>query len=120
MMVAKLRAFAVERDNERIVVFKPEKNLLRASRLCKKVGQLTVDPVEDRRGKEETLNVRRLPFQHLGYQIIGYDPVAAGELRDECLGVRIDRKREYREPQAGRPTFRSLLERPECFVRERD
>jgi len=47
----------------------------------------TVDPVQHRGAQQQALDLRRLPLQHLGQQVLRDRAVAAGELGDELLGV---------------------------------
>ena len=52
----------------------------------------------------------RLAVQHLGEQVLGDHSVAAGELRDETLGVGVTGQGDRREPQARGPPFCSLVQ----------
>ena len=48
--------------------------------------------------------------EHLGHQVLGDGPVAAGELRDELLRIGVTGQGDRREPQAGRPSFGPLVQ----------
>src|SRR5450631_3183517 len=52
MMVAKPNTFTVERHHEGIGILKFEQDLIRTTCLRKKVGQLAVDLIDDRRRKK--------------------------------------------------------------------
>jgi hypothetical protein len=53
----------------------------------------------------------RLAFEHLGHQVFPDRPVGARELGHEPLGIRVTGERDHRQAQAGRPTFRALVQR---------
>ena len=78
----------VERYDERVGVFEVEQDPLGARVTSQQVRQLAVDAVEQGGTQKQLLDLGRLAFQHLGEQVLGHGPAAAGELRDKSLGVR--------------------------------
>ena len=67
------------------------------------IGQFAVDAIEQGRAQQQILDAGRLALQHLGDQVLGDRAVAAGEIRDETLRIRVTGQGERREPQARRP-----------------
>ena len=53
------------------------------------IGQLTVDPFEDRGPQKQPPHLFVLPVEHLGQQVFGHRPLAARELGREPLRVRV-------------------------------
>ena len=66
------------------------------------------------------LDVGGLAVQHLGEQVLGDHVVAAGELRDEPLRIRVPGQRDRREPQARGPPLRPLLQQRRAGLGQRD
>ena len=110
-MVAKPGALGVERHDERVGVLQLQQHLLRARAAGQQVGELAVQPVDERGSQQHALNLARLAFEHLGHQVLPDRPVGAGELGHEALGIRVTAERDHRQAQAGRPTFRALVQR---------
>ena len=111
LVVAKPGALSVERHDERVGVLQFQQHLLRARAACQQVGELTVHPVDERGSQQHALNLARLAFEHLGHQVFPDRPVGARELSHETLGIRVTAERDHRQAQAGRPTFRALVQR---------
>ena len=78
----------IERYDERVGVFEVEQDPLGAGVTSQQVRQLAVDAVEQGGTQKQLLDLGWLVLQHLGEQVLGDGPVAAGELRDKSLGVR--------------------------------
>ena len=92
----------------------------RARAAGQQIGQFTVDAIEQGGAQQQLLHLLRLAVQHLGDQILGDRPVAAGELRDETLRVGVTGQRDHREPQARGPPFRPLMQPRRSGLRQRD
>ena len=120
VVVAKPRALGVERHDKRVGVLQFQQDPFRARAAGQQIGQFTVDPVEHGGAQQQILDVVRLALQHLGDQVLGDRPVAAGELRDETLRVGVTGQRDRRQPQARRPPFRPLVQQRRSGVRQRD
>ena len=71
-------------------------------------GPLTRSSTEVRSSSSRTS--ARLALQHLGQQVAGHGPLAAGELGHEALRVGMPGERDRRQPQPGRPALRALVE----------
>ena len=78
----------IERYDERVGVFEVEQDPLGAGVTSQQVRQLAVHAVEQGGTQKQLLDLCWLVIQHLGEQVLGHGPVAAGELRDKSLGVR--------------------------------
>ena len=82
----------VERYDKRVGVLEIEEDAFAAGVTSQQIRQLAVDPVEQRRAQKKLLDLGRLAFQHLGEQVLGNSPAAAGELREKSLRVRAARQ----------------------------
>ena len=71
-----------------LVVQVPHVDPFGARVTSQQIRQLAVDAVEQGGTQKQLLDLGRLAFQHLGEQVLGNCPAAAGELRDKSLGVR--------------------------------
>ena len=120
MVVAEPRPPGIERHDERVRVLQRQQDALRARAAGQQIGQFTVDPVEQGSAQQQLLDVGGLTVQHLGQQVLGDGAVAAGELRDETLGIGVPGQRNRREPQARGPPFRSLLQQRRPGLGQRD
>ena len=110
MVIAKPRALGVERHDERVRVREFQQDPLRARAAGQQVGQLAVDPFEQGGAQEQILDVGWLAIQHFRDQVLRDRSVAAGELRDEALGVGVTSQGDRREPQARGPPLCSLVQ----------
>ena len=66
------------------------------------VGQRAAHPLEHRGAQQQIADLLGLALQHLGEQVAGDRPLAAGELGDEALGIRVPGRARSRRA-AGRP-----------------
>ena len=110
----------VERYHERVRVLQVQQDRFRARAAGQQVGQLAVDPVEQRGAQQQILDVGRLAVQHLGQQVLSDGAVAAGKLRHEPLRIRVPGQRDRREPQARRPPLGPLVQQRRPGRRQRD
>ena len=78
----------IERYDKSVGVFEVEQDRFGARVAGQQVRQLAVDAVEQGGAQQQLLYLGRLALQHLGQQVLGNCPAAAGELRDKPLGVR--------------------------------
>ena len=78
----------VERYDKRVGVFEAEQDPFGARVTSQQIRQLAVDAVEQGGTQKQLLDLGRLAFQHLGEQVLGNGPAAAGELRDKSFRVR--------------------------------
>ena len=120
VVVAEPAPPGVERDDERVRVLEVLQDRLRAHAPGQGVGERTVDPLEHGGAQEQLPHVRRLTLEHLRQQVSGDGPLAAGELRDEPLGIGVPRQRDRREPQTGRPPLGPLPESRRSLIGQRD
>ena len=100
----------VKRDHERVRVLEFQQDPFRARVAGQQVGQLAVDPVEQRGAQEQILDFAGLAVQHLGQQVLRDRPVGSGELRDELLRGRVIREGQRGQPQAGGPALGPLVQ----------
>ncbi len=110
VVVAEPGTPGVERHDERVRVREFQQDPLRARAAGQHVGQLAVDPVEQGGAQQQILDVGWLALQHLRDQVLRDRAVAAGELRDEPLGVGVTSQGDRREPQARGPPLRPLVQ----------
>ena len=110
----------VERDDERVRRLQLVQDALRAGGADEDVGERAVHLLEDRGAEEQAAHVVGLPLQHLGQQVLGHGPLAAGELGDEPLGLRMPGEREGGQAQPGRPALGPGVEQRDTLVRQRD
>jgi hypothetical protein len=120
VVVAEPGAFGVQRFDERVRVFEKQQDPFRARPAGQQVGQLAVDPFEQRGAQEQILDVGRLAFEHLGEQVLGDRALAAGELGDEPLRIGMIGQGDRREPQSRGPSFRPLVQPLRPGVRQND
>ena len=102
-VVAEPRSLRVDRNDERVRVLQLEERPLRAARSGEAIGERAADPLQDRGAEQELLDPFGLSLEDLGQQVVRHRPLAAGELGDEPLGVRVTRERHRGEPQARDP-----------------
>ena len=92
VVIAEPGSGRVERYDKRIGVFEVEQDAFGARVTSQQIGQLAVDPVEQGSAQKQLLDLGRLALQHLGEQVLGHGPAAAGELRDKSFRVRAARQ----------------------------
>ena len=119
-MVAKPRALSVQRHDERVGVLQFQERLLRARTARQQVGELTVEPLDQRGPQQQAPNLARLGLEHLGHQVFPDCPISAGELGHEPLGIRMTAERDHRQTQAGRPALRAPVQRGRARVGQGD
>ena len=110
VVVAEPRALRVERYDERVRVFEFQQDPFRARAAGQQIGQFAIDTIEQAGAHQQVLDVGWLAFERFGEQVLGDRTVAAGEFRDEPLGVGVTSQREHREAQAGGPPFGPLVQ----------
>ena len=97
-----------------------QQDLFRARPAGQQVGQLAVDPVQDRGAQQQILDLGRLAVQHLREQVLRDRALAAGELRHEPLRVGMTGQRDRRQPQARGPPLGPLVQQRDPGRRQRD
>ena len=110
VVVAEPGPLGVQGHDERVRVLELEQDPFRAGTAGQEVGQLPVDPVEQRGAQEQILDLAGLAFQHLGEQVLGDRSAGTGKLRDEPFGVRVPGQGQRREAQARGPSFGPLMQ----------
>ncbi len=103
LVVAEPRPLRVDRYDERVRVLQLEERPLRPARFGEAVGERAADPPQDRGAEQEPLDPFGLALEDLGEQVVRHRTLAAGELGDEPLGVRVTGERHRGEPQARDP-----------------
>ena len=119
-MVAKPRVLGVERDDEGVGLLELEQGPLRPGGSSEDVGEGAVHPLQDRGPQQEPSRVLGLALEHLSKQVVGDRALAARELGDEPLGIRVADERERRQPESGRPPLGPRVEHGDRLVRGRD
>ena len=120
MVITEPRPAGVDRRHEGVGVLEPLQDPLGARDPGDEVGQGSADAVHDRCPQQQVAHLGRLALEHLGQEVRRDGPFAAGELADEALAVRMGCERDRRQPQAGRPAFRALVELRHRRVLQRD
>ena len=100
----------VQRDHERARLLQLLQNPSSAGATAQQVGELAVDPLENRCTQQQPANLPRLALQHLGQQILGHRPLTAREPGHKPFWVRVPRQRQRRQPQPGRPALGALMQ----------
>ena len=119
-VVAEPGTAGVEGHDERVGVLQVQQDPLRARGPGKQVGQLAVDPVQNRGAQQQSLDFRRLPLQHLGHQVLSHRAVAARELGDEPFGVGVPGHGQDGEAQPRRPALGPLMQHRGHVLGQRD
>jgi hypothetical protein len=88
-MVAEPRPAPVQRDHERAGLLQILQDPFPATGPGQQVGEVAIDPLQEGSPQQQPPHLLALPVQHLGQQVLGYRPLAAGELRGEPLRVRV-------------------------------
>ena len=91
-VVAEPRSSRVDRYDERVGVLQLEERALRAAGAGEAIGEGAADPLEDRGAEQEAPDLLGLALEDLGQQVVRHRPLAAGELGDEPLGIRVTRE----------------------------
>ena len=104
-VVAEPRPLRVDRDDERVRILQLEERPLGPARSGEAVGERAADPLQDRGAEQELPDRFGLALEDLGEQVVRHRPLAAGELGDEPLGVRVTRERHRGQPQARGPSL---------------
>ena len=120
VVVAEPRTGGVERGDEGVLVFEPLEDRLGPHGAGERIGERAADALEDRRAQEQVAHLRWLALQHLGEEIAGHGPLAAGELGHEALRVRVRGQRDRRQAQTGRPSLGAFVQRAKTDIRQRD
>ena len=104
-------AVVVERGDQGAPSHEVLEPALPAFRRCERVGQRSVQVVDDRGAHQEVEHVGRLPGHHLRHQVVAHGAIVAGETPDEGAGVRMVAQRQRGEPEAGHPALGPLPEK---------
>jgi hypothetical protein len=83
----------IQGDHERVGPLEPLQEPLPGRAPGEQVGQLAVHPVEYRGPQQQPLDLRRLPVEHLGQQVLRHCPFTAGKLGCEPVRVRMPGQR---------------------------
>ena len=108
VVVAIPLASPVERHHEAVRTLERLERVCRARRLEHGVAEPAGHPVQHRGVLEEVRLGRRQPGQELEAEVVGHEPVVAGEARDARRAWRPGLQRQRREVQAGGPALRPL------------
>ena len=119
-MVTKPRSLCIERDDECVRPLESVQDSLRAGGAGEDVGELAVHPLEDRGAQQQPSHVAGLALEHLGEQVVGDGALAAGELLDEPLWLRVAGERKRRQPQPCRPPLSPRMQDGDAFICEHD
>ena len=120
VVVAEPRTGGVERGDEGVLVFEPLEDRLGPHGAGEHIGERAADTLEDRRAQEQVAHLRWLALEHLGEEVAGHGPLAAGELGHEALRVRVRGQRDRRQAQTGRPSLGAFVQRAKNGIRQRD
>ena len=120
LVVAEPRTGGIERGDERVLVFEPLEDRLGPHGAGEHIGERAADTLEDRRAQEQVAHLRWLALEHLGEEVAGDGPLAAGELGHEALGVRVGGQRDRRQAETGRPSLGAFVKRAEADIRQHD
>ena len=113
VVVAEPGAGGVHRDDERVGLLQVLQHPLAAGGSGEQVGQLSVDLLQHAGPQQQPAHRRGLPLQHLGQQVVGHRPLAAGEFRREPVRGRVPGQRQGRQSQPGHPALGPLVQQPE-------
>ena len=109
----------IQRNNERVGLLQMLQEPLSARIPGEQVGQLTIHPVQHRGTQQQSPDRLGLAVEHLGKQVLGDGPLAAGELGGEPVRVRMPGQRQRRQPQPRRPALGPLVQQPQGRIRQR-
>ena len=98
----------VERHHEAVRALERLERARRPRRLEHGVAQTAAHAIQHRGVLEELRLGRRQPGQELEAEVLGHEPVVAGEARGARRARRPGLQRQRREVQAGRPALRPL------------
>ena len=98
----------VERHHEAVRALERLERLRRPGRLQHGVAETAAHPHQDRGALEELRFGFRQPREELEAEVLGHEPVAAGQVIGAHRARRPGLNRQRRQVQAGRPSFRSL------------
>ena len=93
-MVTEPPSLGVKRDDECVRPLKSVQDSLRAGGAGEDVRQCSVHPLEDRGAQQQPPYVVGMALEHLGEQVVGDRTLAARELGDEPLRLRVAGERE--------------------------
>src|ERR1017187_751530 len=110
MVIAVPLAVVVKRHEEEVLALKDVNDLRGVGGLGHCVAERRTEPVENSRPRQELPDVPRLATEHLLGEEVDDEPVVASELADEGARGGVTAKRERREIQSGRPSFRAIEE----------
>jgi len=104
-------AARVERFDEALGSLQLAKRMLSRRRPRERLGQLAVQPVDDRRMEQEAERLLVVARDDLRHQVVAHGPVIAGEALDESLRVGMGLERELGKPEPSGPPLGALPER---------
>ena len=108
VVVAIPLAAPVERHHEAVRTLERLERVCRPRRLEHGVAEAAAHAIQHRGVLEELRLGRRQPGQELEAEVVGHEPVVAGEARGARRARRPGLHRQRREVQAGRPALRPL------------
>jgi len=108
VMVTEPRPRHIQRHHKRVRLFQILQHPLPARASRQQIGQLPVDAFQHAGPQQKPPHLLRLPVKHLGQQVLGHRPLAAGELLGEPLRIRMPGQRQRRQPQPRRPPLRPV------------
>ena len=120
VVVAIPLARPVERHHEAVRARERLERVRRPRRLEHGVAETAAHTIQDRGVLEELRLGLRQPGEELEAEVLGYEPVAAGEALGTQRACRPGPHRQRRQVQAGRPSFRSLGQLGDLAVVELD
>ena len=110
-VVAEPPAARVERVDEALGSLQLAERVLPRRGPGERLGQLAVQPVDDRRTEEEAERLLLVARDHLGQQVVAHGAVIPRKALDEVLRVGMVLERELGKPEPGSPALRALPER---------
>ena len=119
-VVSEPRPRRIDRDHEGVRLLEVEQQPLRPGGPDQAVGERPAHPLDDRGPQQERPDRVGLALQHLGQQVVGDRPLAAGELPDELLGLRVVGERHRGQAQTCRPPLGPGVEQVDRRIGEQD
>ena len=113
LVVAEPGPGRVQRHDERVRLLQILQDPLAARPSRQRVGQRAGHPLQHAGPQQQPPHLLALPLQHLGQQVLGHRPLAAGELGREPVLVVVPGQRQRRQPQPGRPPLGPLVKHPQ-------
>ena len=117
-VVAEPRPRRVQRHHERVRGLQVLQDPLAARIPRQRVGQLAADPLHQAGPQQQPPHLLALLLQHLGQQVLGHGPLAAGELGREPLRIAVPGQRQRRQPQPRRPPLSPLIQQRQRRTRQ--